>query len=171
MEQIKENILFDDNSDIELRHNEADSILNDPPAWIVRVGSYMVYGLVLLIIAIAAIIKYPDTLVTEVEIINDKQANMILPYSNISKQVKQHTTVNIEIDNYPARDFGFLSAEIYNMEYSAITQSYSIGLLLLQNAESINNKKIIIDANTKGKATIILNNKSLLQRVFEILLK
>jgi hypothetical protein len=171
MENITENKIFEETSDIELQHTDVDNILSEPPVWLVRVGSYMIYGLVLIIILIAAIIKYPDTIIAEVVVNTSDKASMTLPYSNIAKQIKQNTDVNIELNNYPAKDFGFLTAKTYNIEYSAITQQYTIILLLPKELTLNKGKKIIITADTKGNATILLNNKSLLQRVFEILLK
>ena len=158
-------------AEIELRHNEVDAILNDPPAWIVRVGSYMIYGLVLMIITIAAIIKYPDTITSEIELKASGKTSIMLPYSNLARQIKQNENVNIELDNYPAKDFGFLTAKVGNIEYSAINQNYEITLLLPQKIELKNHKTLSITNTIKGKATIILNNKSLLQRILNTLLK
>jgi hypothetical protein len=162
---------FEDYSDIEVRHNEVDSILNNPPVWLVRVGSYMIYGLVLIIILIAAIIKYPDTATAEITINAGDTANIKIQYSNIAKQINLNTNVNIELNNYPARDFGTLAAKISSIEYIANMQQYSINILLPQEFTLSNGTKINRKPNLKGKATIALNNKSLLQRVIDILLK
>ncbi|MDR1553042.1 MAG: hypothetical protein LBS69_06225 [Prevotellaceae bacterium] len=158
-------------ADVEIYNNEVDTILNDPPVWMVRVGSYMIYGLVLIIIAIAAIVKYPDTITTEIVINSADTANIKIPYSNAAKQINLNTSVSIELNNYPAKDFGVLYAKIKQFEYYANTQEYLLTVLLPKNFKSNTGKTIKHVENNKGKATIVLNNKSLLQRVFEALLK
>ncbi|MDR2126865.1 MAG: hypothetical protein LBP63_08560 [Prevotellaceae bacterium] len=162
----KENI-----SDIEIYNNEVDTILNDPPVWLVRVGSYMIYGLVVIIIIIAAIIKYPDTIMSEIMINTTDTINIKIPYNNTTKQISLNTDVNVELNNYPANDFGVLSAKIKHFEYYANTQEYLLTILLPKDFKSNTGKTIKYIENNKGKATIILNNKSLLQRIFEILRK
>lgn len=157
--------------DIELRHSEVDAILNDPPAWIVRVGSYMIYGLILTLIIIAAIIKYPDTVTAEIELKTGNVASITLPYSNLAKQIKNSSSINIELDNYPAKDFGFVQAKIERIEYSAINAQYKITLLLPQVIILNGGIKVNHSGLMKGKATVKINNKTLLQRVLATLMK
>ena len=47
--------------DMEFENREApDDMLGDMPNWLIHTGSYIVYGLIVLLVAGSALIKYPD---------------------------------------------------------------------------------------------------------------
>lgn len=45
---------------VELYNRESNDMLGDPPGWLIHTGSYIVYGLILFLIAGTALFKYPD---------------------------------------------------------------------------------------------------------------
>ena len=46
---------------VEIYSRENQEMLGDMPRWLIHTGSYIVYGLVALLLAGSALFKYPDT--------------------------------------------------------------------------------------------------------------
>ena len=55
-----EEIYKPDSNKVEIYSRESNDMLGDMPNWLIHTGSYIVYGLVILLIAGAALFQYPD---------------------------------------------------------------------------------------------------------------
>lgn len=53
---------------VEIYNRENNDILGDLPNWLIHTGSYIVYGIIILLICGTAIFKYPDVIKTNVSI-------------------------------------------------------------------------------------------------------
>lgn len=53
---------------VELYSHETNEMLGDMPGWLIHTGSYIVYGIMVLLIAGAAWVKYPDTVEQTIKI-------------------------------------------------------------------------------------------------------
>ncbi|MDE5676258.1 HlyD family secretion protein [Phocaeicola sp.] len=63
-----EEIYKPDTEKVEIYSRESNDMLGDMPEWLIHTGSYIVYGLVALLIAGAALFQYPDTVEKEIRI-------------------------------------------------------------------------------------------------------
>lgn len=52
----------DEAAKVEVYSRENNDMLGDMPEWLIHTGSYIVYGLIILLIAGTALFKYPDTI-------------------------------------------------------------------------------------------------------------
>lgn len=67
-------------ADIELNdHNEVDQILGNPPGWLLRWGVSLVFVAAILFSALAWLIKYPDVIAAEVQILTENPAIRLVP--------------------------------------------------------------------------------------------
>jgi len=60
MENNKFTLEQDACQNIELHNREVMELLGDPPDWLIKSGSYLLYGFLIIIISAAAFISYPD---------------------------------------------------------------------------------------------------------------
>lgn len=63
-----EEIYKPDTEKVEIYSRESNDMLGDMPDWLIHTGSYIVYGIVALLIAGAALFQYPDTVEKEIRI-------------------------------------------------------------------------------------------------------
>ena len=57
-----------ENENIEIYNTESTDMLGDMPGWLIHTGSYVVYGLLALLVVTAMLFRYPDTVETSVRI-------------------------------------------------------------------------------------------------------
>lgn len=63
-----EEIYKPDAEKVEIYSRESNDMLGDMPDWLIHTGSYIVYGLMVLLITGAALFQYPDTVEKEIRI-------------------------------------------------------------------------------------------------------
>lgn len=63
-----EEIYKPDTEKVEIYSRESNDMLGDMPDWLIHTGSYIVYGLMVLLITGAALFQYPDTVEKEIRI-------------------------------------------------------------------------------------------------------
>lgn len=63
-----EEIYKPDTEKVEIYSRESNDMLGDMPDWLIHTGSYIVYGLMALLITGAALFQYPDTVEKEIRI-------------------------------------------------------------------------------------------------------
>jgi len=63
-----EEIYKPDSERVEIYNHESNDMLGDMPDWLTHTGCYIVYGLVILLIAGAALFRYPDTVEKRIRI-------------------------------------------------------------------------------------------------------
>ena len=71
---------------VELHHKEAMDLLGDAPVWLIRSGSYLLYGILVLFLTGAALISYPD--VVRGTVIIDDLANVEWITTHSSGQIE-----------------------------------------------------------------------------------
>ena len=52
----------EDAGKVEVYSRENNDMLGDMPQWLIHTGSYIVYGLIVFLVAGTALFKYPDTI-------------------------------------------------------------------------------------------------------------
>jgi len=71
-----------DNKDLVLRSREIDEIIGKPPHWLIRSGIGIFFFVLLLVVVLSAVIKYPETVVASFNILSTKSAEIIVSEKN-----------------------------------------------------------------------------------------
>lgn len=74
--------------------------------------------------------------------------------------------VNIKLDNYPYNEHGILSGVVKNISLVPEKDHYAIDIELKNGLTSSYNKTLAFKENMKGKAEIITQNLSVMERIF-----
>lgn len=144
-----------------LRNRHISDILNDPPHWFVRIGGFLMLLLVVVIIGICMLIKYPDTI--KQDVIYHRSTELFyatMPYSTLSASVPMGTTVKIELDNRPKQQYGYIIGILSHKFFSSKEQTYTFSIKPQHgDVPSLNSLKKVC-----GTATIVVRDQTLLQR-------
>jgi hypothetical protein len=173
-------------SEIELRSEEFQEIVEQSPRWIIRSGISLVFGLVVLLLAGSYFFKYPDVIdgniilyaensseqvnsnsSPEQQIIAELQAKIIGKINLTIKEARKVAVgqkVNIRLDDYPSMEYGYLQAKVKSISQISGGGSYSVAVEVPQNL--LTSFKIPIEFNQgmKGSAEIITADLRLIQR-------
>jgi hypothetical protein len=146
-------------SSFKLRGREIDAILNDPPHWFVRVGGYIMLGLIVIIIGLCLLVRYPDTIRVPIVIVHNTTEQVVnVSYSKAASEITPGVEVLIEIDNKPHQKYGYIRGRITQFKYSAKTGSFRATVTMLP-----------VRYDAKGVAIIHTKEKNLLQRLYSTL--
>ena len=155
-----------ENKDIELRSEQVRKIIGQIPPVLIRSGIGIIGIIVGLLLAAAAFIPYPETVESEITLseVHDGQALAIgeLPYPYIS-QIKTDMKAEIELEGYTSREYSYQQGHIVSIIPEPINrdgQNYFQFTLSLKEIP-------FMQQNMKGKASIILSEKTLLKRIFK----
>ena len=67
-----------DDNDLVLRSREIDEIIGKPPHWLIRSGIGIFFFVLLLVLVLSAVIKYPETVVASCNIVSTKSTENIV---------------------------------------------------------------------------------------------
>lgn len=124
----------DDTEKVEIYSRESSDMLGDMPEWLIHTGSYIVYGLVILLIAGAALFQYPDTVAkiiriddaSSVEWITASRAGMIDRFFvENQSQVRKNDTLGILKNAASLRDVKRFCQVLTNVEHYYRTNDFS----------------------------------------------
>ncbi|MGN1235919.1 MAG: hypothetical protein ACI4TS_00580, partial [Bacteroidaceae bacterium] len=122
--------------------------------------------LVLLIIGICMLIRYPDTISAPVFYnASTDRYQMSVPYSRLSNYVTDGAVVRIEGDNRPYQQYGYQYAVCVSKYYDAKTQSYLFVFKPKRPKTSVKAGEPLIS----GNGTIVVRERNLMQRLYETL--
>lgn len=155
-----------ENKDIELRSEQVRKIIGQIPPVLVRIGIGIIGIIIALLLAVAAFVPYPETVETDIALrqIHTEQAFATgeLPYAYIT-QVKVGMKVEIELEGYTSKEYGYQQGTIKSVSPQTIDrngQNYFGFTLSLKEIP-------FMQKGMKGKASIILSEKTLIKRIFE----
>lgn len=127
-----EEIYKPDAEKVEIYSRESNDMLGDMPDWLIHTGSYIVYGLMALLITGAALFQYPDTVEKEIRIddtgsvewITANRAGMIERFfvENQSK-VRKNDTLGILKNTASLEDVKIFCRVLTNVEEYYRTQN------------------------------------------------
>lgn len=127
--QVMEEIYKPDKEDagkIEIYNRENNDMLGEMPEWLIHTGSYIVYGLIIVLIIGTALFKYPDTIkkaitiddMGNVEWITANQAGMIDRFFvENQSQVKRNDTLGILKNTASLKDVQIFCRVLTNIEW------------------------------------------------------
>lgn len=165
--------------DIELRSEKIRHIIGNIPPLLIRSGITFITVLVCSLCLAAWFIPYPENLKVPVTIISPaessisvesstesfRQATARLPYDQIT-QVTEGMTVQIELEGYPSRIYGYVHGSITHIDKSILKQSgqnyFSVTVTL-----SAIPPVVEIQTDMNGHAFILLSNKSILKHILK----
>lgn len=151
---------------IELRSEGVRKIIGKIPPLLIRSGISIIALIIILLLAVAAFVPYPEILEGEVIITEISQdtarAEGMLPYSRIT-QIKPGMKVEVELEGYNARKYGYQHGTITAIEPKVMKKKgenfFSFTITLKNNP--------VMQKGMKGKASVILSDKTLLRRIIE----
>jgi Cation efflux system protein CusB domain 1 len=150
----------------QLLSREVQEIISNQPNWIIRNGLLMLLFIILIIIAVAWFIKYPEIITTNARLIAADSGEMIIPQRNLGK-VKTGQQVLLKFTAYPFQEFGFVRGTIASISQTT-TDSVCVARVLLPNGLVTNYQKQLQYHNGLiARCEIILSDMRLLQRVVD----
>lgn len=149
---------------IELRSENIRKIIERIPPTLIRSGIGIITLIFVLLLAAAAFVPYPETLEGEVTIEENDNENTyakgLLPYASIT-QVKKDMSVEIELEGFNAREYGYQHGIISYVSPEVITNNkknyFAFIIILKENP--------FMQKGMKGYVSVILSNKTLLERI------
>ncbi len=158
--------------EISLRSEEVQEIMGRVPSWIERWGITVIAMLLVVILAGAALFPYPDTLTGRFSFVpyngmNKKQpvGYAMLPALGIG-QVKKGQDVKIRLENYPDREFGYLTGRVHGIANIPDENGlYQVDILFPDGLKT--SEEILLPANSQmmGTAEIVVADKRLIDKI------
>lgn len=171
---------------IELRSEEFQEIVQQSPRWMIRSGISLVFGFLILLLAGSYFFRYPDVIKTNIVISaqnsivqNDtlvKSGQQILSMEQIqiigkvnlpAKEVRKVAVgqkVNIRLEDYPSKEFGFVKGRIIHIASASEKGNYLIEVEMQKNLTTSYDIPIKFSQEMKGSAEIITEDLRLIQR-------
>ena len=152
---------------IELRSEEVQEVMNRVPPAILRYGSGVLLGIVLLLVGGSAWFSYPETVVTEFTLATGTDSlptgTARVPMAEIGK-IQLGQQVVIHLTGFPEETYGFMEGSITAVsEFPDETGNYvlSVGLtgVTVERCKAV----LSIVKGTQGTAKIIIKERTLLE--------
>lgn len=147
----------------ELRSEKVRNIIGTIPHNIVRYGTTVMAIILTGLFFAIYCIPYPENLKVNVKAIDTQKANILIPYYYINT-IEVGMNVEMEFDGYPTNQYGYKRGTI---------SSISKEIIILQEVNYFSatvltsNRSYIINKGMKGKASILVSNKTILYHLFE----
>lgn len=155
-----------ENRDIELRSERVRKIIGQVPPVLVRSGIGVISVIVALLLATAAFVPYPETVVSDIRLIDSRDGQMFatgeLPYSCIT-QINVGMKAEIELEGYDSREYAYRQAVVIAVSRKVISRD---GRNYFDFTLSMDGLPFM-QKGMKGEAFVILSEKTLLGRIME----
>lgn len=157
---------------IQLRSREIDGILNDPPHWFVRAGSFIILGMVILIMSICLLIRYPDSVEVGVKTVNQDIGTMHVevPNSNVASLISIGCQALFEADNMPHSHYGYLVGTVATVSYKAQNHMFVFMIRFPYGTYKAYFKKIPMQSfgvtNVGGNLILRTRSRSVFERLY-----
>lgn len=156
--------------EIELRSEEVQEVMNRVPPAILRYGSGVLLGIVLLLLGGSAWFSYPETVVTEFTLATGTDSlptgTARVPMAEIGKiQLGQRAVIHLT--GFPEETYGFMEGSITAVsEFPDETGNYvlSVGLtgVTVERCKTV----LSLVKETRGTAKVIIKERTLLECFF-----
>jgi len=155
-----------ENKDIELRSEQVRKIIGQVPPMLVRSGIGVIGLIVALLLAVAAFVPYPETADTDITLTGIRNGQAIataeLPYACIT-QIKPGMKAEIELEGYTSKEYGYLQGTVTNVSHRIISRDGGNNFSFTLSLQATS----FLQEGMKGKASVILSEKTLLGRIAE----
>ena len=153
--------------EIELRSEEVQEVMNRVPPAILRYGSGVLLGIVLLLLGGSAWFSYPETVVTEFTLATGTDTlptgTARVPMAEIGKiQLGQRAVIHLT--GFPEETYGFMEGSITAVsEFPDETGNYVLSVELTYVTVERCKAVLSIVKGTQGTAKIIIKKRTLLE--------
>lgn len=151
---------MEDYERIELRSEKVRNIIGRIPPMLIRIGITFICLLLIALFAAAWFIPYPESIKTQAEITAPKTASVYIPYRYIT-QIKKEMPVEIELEGYNARTYGYLKARITAISSKVEVRDGDNFFIVTVQLLPSPGFPALIEEHMKGNAFILLANKSI----------
>ena len=155
---------------IELRSEEVQEVMNRVPPAILRYGSGVLLGIVLLLLAGSAWFSYPETVVTEfaLSVGTDglPQGTARVSMQDIGK-IRSGQRAVIHLTGFSEQEYGFMEGKVTDVSpFPDEKGDYMLSVAL--SAETTERCKTVLSLikETKGTAKVIIRERTLLECFF-----
>ena len=148
-------------NNIQLRSEEIQELLTRIPSAIIRWGITALFVCVILIFAMAYMIKVPEKIEGTFLLKESETGQIIVPVKNTGL-IQKGQKVNIELDNFPSAQFGAITSVVDSLTYEPLQKKY---IIFTGNREQlVTNFDIPLRdlPYVEGRASIIIDEKRLL---------
>ena len=156
--------------EIELRSEEVQEVMNRVPPAILRYGSGVLLGIVLLLLGGSAWFSYPETVVTEFTLATGTDTlptgTARVPMTEIGKMQLGQRAV-IHLTGFPEQEYGFMEGTVTDVSpFPDETGGYVLTVGL--SSETVERCKAVLSLvkETRGTAKVVIKERTLLECFF-----
>jgi hypothetical protein len=161
-------------TEIELRSEEFQEIVEQSPRWLIRSGISLIFGFMILLLVGSYFFKYPDVIETNIMLSTDQSVSsselqlritgkINLPIKEARKVIVGQK-VNIRLEDFPSMEYGYLQAKVKSISQVPGSGSYSVEVEVPQDLLTSFKIPIKFNQGMKGSAEIITADLRLIQR-------
>lgn len=151
---------MEDYERIELRSEKVRNIIGRIPPMLIRTGIGFISILLIALFVAAWFIPYPESIKVQAEVTAPEAASVYIPYRYIT-QIKKDMPVEIELEGYNARTYGYLKARITTISAKVETRNGDNFFIVIVQLLPSPKFPTPIEEHMKGNAFILLANKSI----------
>lgn len=167
----KEDNKIEEMEEINLRSEEVQEIMGRIPPWIERWGITLIALLLVVILVGAALFPYPDTLAGRFIFLSETgrkegchMGYAMLPAQGIG-QVKKGQDVKVRLENYPDREFGYLTGKVHDVAYIPDDNGlYQVNILFPNGLKTSEGVLLPTKCQMSGTVEIVVADKRLIDR-------
>ncbi|MBS1504093.1 MAG: HlyD family efflux transporter periplasmic adaptor subunit [Bacteroidetes bacterium] len=159
-----------ENDPVFIRHSEEiQDIMTKVPSGLIRWGMTCFLLIFLLLIGLAAFVKYPDIVTTSAKITacgenGIASGKAIIPQNAIAK-IHNGEAVVIKLTSYPFEQYGILKGELKSISRTSDNHGYFSAEVLIRSNVTDIKKKILFQPGMLAEAEIITEDESVLHRL------
>lgn len=148
---------------IELRSEKVRHIIGEIPSRIVRYGITIITIVILGLLTGAYFIPYPETISARIEMADEHQGTIDIPYKYVN-WVTKGMTANIEIEGYDAETYGVANGVITATSHLPL-QTAEGSVFTVQVRITACRYKLV--SGMTGTASVLVSNESILQKIIQ----
>lgn len=147
---------------IEIRSRKIRNIIGAVPSWIERCGITVIAIIVAGLLAAASLVPYPETDESTAVVEGDDTIKLLVPY-RYAGSIRTGMAVSIEFEGYKAADYSYVRGTVKGTDMAVKSLNGSNYFTANIN---ITDAKYTMKKGMKGTASILINNRSVLEHVF-----
>ena len=148
---------------IELRSEKVRHIIGEIPSRIVRYGITIITIVILGLLTGAYFISYPETISARIEMADEHQGTIDIPYKYVN-WVTKGMTANIEFEGYDAETYGVANGVITATSHLPL-QTAEGSVFTVQVRITACRYKLV--SGMTGTASVLVSNESILQKIIQ----
>ena len=148
---------------IELRSEKVRHIIGEIPSRIVRYGITIITIVILGLLTGAYFIPYPETISARIEMADEHQGTIDIPYKYVN-WVTKGMTANIEFEGYDAETYGVANGVITATSHLPLQTAEGSVFTVLVRITACRYKLV---SGMTGTDSVLVSNESILQKIIQ----